>query len=324
MFFILERTISQEERIRRAEEIYNRRKRANGIRVSSNNVNRTEKKKLSLFKKMLMQLAICAVIYIIFYLIKNTNYIFSEDIINKTKEFLSYDINFEHIQSQITSIWNDNKNNLNIFGTEESTNEINENNEANNINNEAENEIQSNAVTNEIQENTTNTVGGIGGASTNEVVEDKANTEEEKENTKKSQYEIDVEYLKEKYNFILPVTGTVTSRYGQREETEVVSANHQGIDIGADEGTPIYASMDGTVTVSSSEGEYGKHIDITNGDVLTRYAHCSKLLVKEGEKVKQGDKIAEVGSTGNSTGPHLHFEIRRDNRTINPESILKF
>ena len=82
--------------------------------------------------------------------------------------------------------------------------------------------------------------------------------------------------------------------------------------------------MDGTVTVSSSEGEYGKHIDIENGEILTRYAHCSKLLVKEGQKVKQGDKIAEVGSTGNSTGPHLHFEIRRENRTINPEKIIKF
>ena len=57
---------------------------------------------------------------------------------------------------------------------------------------------------------------------------------------------------------------------------------------------------------------------------MTRYAHCSKITVKEGEKVKQGDKIAEVGETGNTTGPHLHFEIRRDNRTIDPEYILKF
>ena len=132
------------------------------------------------------------------------------------------------------------------------------------------------------------------------------------------------EYIKENYSFIIPVKGTVTSRYGKREATEVVSANHAGIDIGADTGTAIYAAMDGTVTVSSSEGEYGKHIDIENGEILTRYAHCSKLLVKEGQKVKQGDKIAEVGSTGNSTGPHLHFEIRRENRTINPEKIIKF
>lgn len=309
----MERTISQEERIRRAEEIYNRRKIANGIRVSSGNVNRSEKKKLSLFKKMLMQLAICAVIYIIFYLIKNTNYIFSDDVINKTKEFLAYDINFGNIQKQVTEFINNNKDKWGFLGLgEEQTNSVATNDIQNNNNTDV-----NSIVENEVSD--ANSVGGIGGAVTNEIVE-----EPEKEPEKKSQYELDVEYLKEKYSFIIPVKGTVTSRYGKREETEVVSANHQGIDIGANEGTPIYASMEGTVEVSSEEGEYGKHIDIKNGDVLTRYAHCSKLLVKEGQKVKQGDKIAEVGSTGNSTGPHLHFEIRRDNRTINPESILDF
>lgn len=304
----LERTISQEERIRRAEEIYNRRKRWTGVRVSTNNVNTSEKGKISLFKKMMMQLAICAVIYIIFYLIKNSNYIFSDDVIKKTKEFLSYDINFGVIQEQISSFIDNNKEKWGI--TDGGTNVI----QSNTTNEIQVNDVQNNIIANEI----TNTVGGIGGASNNEVAEGK--TDEEK----KSQVELDIEYIKENYNFKLPVKGTVTSRYGAREETEVVSANHQGIDIGANEGTPIYAAMEGTVTVLSEEGEYGKHIDITNGDVLTRYAHCSKLLVKEGQYVKQGDKIAEVGSTGNSTGPHLHFEIRRDNRTVNPDKILKF
>ena len=324
----MERTLSQEDRIRRAEEIYNRRKVANGIRVSSSTVNRTEKNKISLFKKMLMQMAICAVIYIIFYLIKNSNYIFSEDVINKTKEFLSYDINFGYIGQQITAFIDNNKDKFSFLGIgNEEENSTNGEAEGSNITNEI-NTVNEEGVTNtvnetveenEIDNNTINTVGGIGGASTNEIVDETKESEKEK-----SQEEKDIEYLKANFSFILPVTGTVTSRYGEREETEVVSANHQGIDIGANEGTPIYASMDGVVTVSSEEGEYGKHIDITNGDVLTRYAHCSKLLVKEGDKVKQGDKIAEVGSTGNSTGPHLHFEIRRDNRTINPDKILDF
>lgn len=279
--------------------------------MSTSNVNRAEKKKISLFKKMMMQLAICAVIYIIFYLIKNTNYIFSDDVIKKTKEFLSYDINFGVIQEQISSFIDSNKDKFNFFGItdKESENEITNEVQAN-----ITNEVQTNNITNEI----TNTIGGIGGASNNEVIETKTDGEE------KSQAELDIEYIKANYSFKLPVTGTVTSRYGEREETEVVSANHQGIDIGANEGTAIYAAMEGTVTVASEEGEYGKHIDITNGDVLTRYAHCSKLLVKEGQYVKQGDKIAEVGSTGNSTGPHLHFEIRRDNRTVNPDKILEF
>ena len=317
----MERVLSQEERIRRAEEIYNRRKSSNGIRVSTGVMNNSEKKKISLFKKMFMQLAICAVIYIIFYLIKNTNYIFSDDVISKTKEFLSYDINFGNLQNTVSSFIEQNKDKFGFLGILDK----NEEKQENYINDELSNEItnQTNGEDVNLLNEVANSVGGIGGASNNEVVEEKAEVETEKKE-EKSQYEKDVEYIKEKYSFKIPVTGTVTSRYGQREETEVVSANHQGIDIGANEGTAIYAAMEGTVTVSSEEGEYGKHLDIENGDVLTRYAHCSKWLVKEGEKVKQGQKIAEVGSTGNSTGPHLHFEIRRDNRTINPESILKF
>ena len=317
----MERVLSQEERIRRAEEIYNRRKSSNGIRVSTGVMNNSEKKKISLFKKMFMQLAICAVIYIIFYLIKNTNYIFSDDVISKTKEFLSYDINFGNLQNTVSSFIEQNKDKFGFLGILDK----NEEKQENYINDELSNEItnRTNGEDANLLNEVANSVGGIGGASNNEVVEKKAEVETEKKE-EKSQYEKDVEYIKEKYSFKIPVTGTVTSRYGQREETEVVSANHQGIDIGANEGTAIYAAMEGTVTVSSEEGEYGKHLDIENGDVLTRYAHCSKLMVKEGEKVKQGQKIAEVGSTGNSTGPHLHFEIRRDNRTINPESILKF
>lgn len=326
----MERTITMEERIRRAEEIYSRRKTANGIRVASNSVNRTEKKQMSLLKKMFFQLAICAMIYVIFYLIKNGNYIFSQDVINKTKEFLSYDINFGQLQNQVTFFLKENR----FWGEDdaETTNNVNENSVIGENSESTEGEAKENdkdntsseEQKNEENENnkeSTNSVGGIGGANTNEIIED---NDEEKVDTKKSQSELDIEYIKENYNFILPVTGTVTSRYGAREETEVVSANHGGIDIGANTGTPIYAAMDGTVTVSSEEGEYGKHIDIENGEVLTRYAHCSKLLVKEGQKVKQGDKIAEVGSTGNSTGPHLHFEIRRENRTVNPEKIIDF
>ena len=311
MFFILERTISSEERIRRAEEIYNRRKSLNGVRVAGNSVNRVERNKVSLFKKMILQLAICAMLYIIFYLIKHGNYIFSEEVINKTKEFLSYDINFGNLRNQISVFIDSNKEKWWGENTTQEENSSQTNSiEANTVNELLENKVDK-----------TNTVGGIGGAATNEIIEEESTKKEEK---KKSQSELDIEYVKENYDFTLPVKGTVTSRYGTREETEVVSANHAGIDIGANTGTAIYAAMDGTVTVASSEGEYGKHIDIEDGDVLTRYAHCSKLLVKEGEKVKQGDKIAEVGSTGNSTGPHLHFEIRRENRTINPEKILKF
>ena len=81
--------------------------------------------------------------------------------------------------------------------------------------------------------------------------------------------------------------------------------------------------MEGTVELVSSYGDYGNHIKITNGEVSTLYAHCSLMCVNEGDYITQGQKIAEVGNTGRTTGPHLHFEISRDGRTIDPEAILE-
>ena len=82
--------------------------------------------------------------------------------------------------------------------------------------------------------------------------------------------------------------------------------------------------MSGTVILVSEEGDYGKHVKVQDGDLITLYAHCSEILVKEGQKVNKGETIAKVGSTGNSTGPHLHFEIRYQNRYVNPQEIFEF
>ena len=157
----------------------------------------------------------------------------------------------------------------------------------------------------------------IGGAE--DKIEEEASVLEEP----KTQEEQDIEYVKQNANIIWPLKGIITSRFGTREATEIVTPNHHGIDIAGNTGADIIADMDGIVTQNSSDGDYGKHLRIEGNGVLTLYAHCSKLFVNEGEAVKQGQKIAEVGSTGRATGPHLHFEIRRDNRYINPESILE-
>ena len=105
--------------------------------------------------------------------------------------------------------------------------------------------------------------------------------------------------------FKYPLIGTITSRYGQRW-----GRLHGGIDIAANEGTEIYASDNGKVIFVGEMGSYGLlvKLDHSNGYV-TYYAHCSKLLVNVDDCVKQGDVIALVGNTGNSTGPHCHFEI---------------
>lgn len=82
--------------------------------------------------------------------------------------------------------------------------------------------------------------------------------------------------------------------------------------------------MQGIVELVSSEGDYGKHIKIRCNNITTLYAHCSKIYVKEGQIVAQGERIAAVGSTGNSTGPHLHFEIRVNDRFVDPARIIDF
>ncbi|MBU5486363.1 M23 family metallopeptidase [Clostridium sp. MSJ-11] len=100
--------------------------------------------------------------------------------------------------------------------------------------------------------------------------------------------------------------GTVSSNFGMRW-----GRMHNGVDIAAPSGTPIHAILPGKVIYSGWENGYGNVVRIDNGDdTVTIYGHCSKLFAQKGEYVKVGDKIAEVGSTGRSTGPHLHFEVR--------------
>lgn len=98
---------------------------------------------------------------------------------------------------------------------------------------------------------------------------------------------------------------------------------HEGVDFQATIGTPVLAAADGVVLFAGFHPQYGYMIDIDHGnDLVTRYAHTSKLLVKEGDVVRRGRKIAEVGSTGRSTGPHLHFEVRIKGAAQNPGNFL--
>jgi murein DD-endopeptidase MepM/ murein hydrolase activator NlpD len=119
--------------------------------------------------------------------------------------------------------------------------------------------------------------------------------------------------------------GSMGSRYGYRTDPFTGRATmHEGIDFNAPVGTPILAAGGGTVVFAEMHPSYGNQIDIDHGDgVLTRYAHASLLLVKQGDIVKQGQKIAEVGSTGRSTGAHLHFEVRNNGESKDPLAFLQ-
>ena len=324
----MERTISAEERIKRAEELYKQRKtyqNRGNVRVASSTVKVGANSNFSLYKKLILQIGICLLIYFIFFLIKNSNYIFSQDVIKKTQELLNQDINFEMLYQAGKDFYE-----KNIQGfLQNLTNEPSkENVQTNEITNEIQENMQTNSITNTLQENTTtNSIAvenTINTQQQNTVEETGVGGEEVVEPVQVSQMEIDANEIKEKYSFIIPLQGTITSRFGPREATEIVSANHGGIDIGADEGTTFVASMEGTVSYLSSEGDYGLHVWIQNGDVETLYAHCKNIYVQEGQQVKQGEVIGEVGSTGRATGPHLHFEIRKSQRRVDPEYILSF
>lgn len=119
----------------------------------------------------------------------------------------------------------------------------------------------------------------------------------------------------------LPVTGTISSRYGVSSKIRV--STHTGLDIATTTGTPIKVVADGTVTFAAYSGSYGNLVKVDHGNgVETWYGHTSKMLVKAGQEVKSGDTIALVGSTGNSTGPHLHFEVRINGEHVNPQKYL--
>lgn len=335
----MEKSISQEERIRRAEEIYTRRRYNNrygeSLYRSGETRNRyqpqeTRKIKDKMINKMIIQMIVCVIIYTCIYMLQYSNYLFSKDMMDKTKAVLSYDISIENLYNKSNEFFlnlqkkfnwgvnNEQNDNVNEEAQDQNTEETNiENSNAESSENTSEannenvdnSEILQNDASTEVTNNDTTQL-AVGGA-------DETQQEEEK-----SQEEQDIEYVKQNVSIIWPIKGVITSRFGNRTPTEIVTANHKGLDIAGNMGDNIVSAMEGTVVQYSEEGDYGKHLRIQNGEVLTLYAHCSELLVQEGNTVKQGDVIAKVGATGRATGPHLHFEIRRDDRFINPELIL--
>ncbi len=123
---------------------------------------------------------------------------------------------------------------------------------------------------------------------------------------------------------IWPARGWVTSDFGQRLDPYTADrVMHQGLDIAAPHGKEVFSPSDGTVVFAGLEGGYGNVIVIDHGyGIKTRYGHLAKILVKSGAKVKRGEKIAAVGNTGRSTGPHLHYEVRVNGIPQNPRKFI--
>lgn len=117
----------------------------------------------------------------------------------------------------------------------------------------------------------------------------------------------------------------ITSSYGARTDPFTSKKGmHKGLDMGAKKGDSVHATAGGTVTKAASNGLYGNMVEIKHKfGFKTRYAHLSKILVQKGDEIDMGDIIGEVGNTGRSTGPHLHYEIQINNKTFNPYSFVK-
>lgn len=295
----MERIISEEDRIRRAEEVASRRRN----RIPAESINVPTNNKPSLMRKLFCQVLSSICIFGILYFLSQNN----SQAMELIKPVLSEDTDFNQIYTRLDGL-------IKNIG-----------NEMRNVETIDSNEVENNSVT-DVQNNLANDIQMESNVTTVSSVQNVQNSEEAMgggDESIDSETDLDVIYIKKNGSFIKPISGRITSGYGPRTPTNIVSANHAGVDIGANTGADIVASMEGKVEVVSSQGDYGNHLKITNGEISTLYAHCSKIVVNEGDSIKQGQKIAEVGSTGRATGPHLHFEIRRNNKTVDPLKIVE-
>ncbi|MEG1705167.1 MAG: M23 family metallopeptidase [Clostridia bacterium] len=175
---------------------------------------------------------------------------------------------------------------------------------------------------------------GIGGAEPLENIENKSIKINELKNENKLEEVVsaisimdnDIQtILSKNINIIAPINGVITSKYGVRDEVfKEVDPYHTGTDIAAKKGTPILSATNGKVTkIKLNNKYYGNYVEVTQDEVIFKYAHMEKINVKLNDIIKQKEIIGTVGSTGMSTGSHLHFEVKIDGRTVNPQDLVK-
>lgn len=286
----MERALTVEEKIQRAEQIYERRKMNSNNQIEIPKITaktKSEDKDKKTLKKIIVQIILCSLFTFCIYVAQNYNLPFLE----KVKEIMAYDENFAQTfnngKQKIGNFVNTYLNKENLENGNDKNNAENSTN--NNQNNDEKKEGES-------QENNNQENIAIGGS------------ENKNENLGASQIDQDIQNVKNTTTFIHPIEGTIASKFGQRDSaTGRVPKNHTGIDIAANLGTKIKSATDGEVVIASDKGDYGKHLKIQIGEVSVVYAHCSNLYVKQGDKVTQGQEIAEVGSTGNSTRTSFAF-----------------
>lgn len=220
----MEKILTTEERIKRAEEIYERRKNRE-VKMGTATVNVNGKKNFKLFKKLILQILACSLIYYLFFWAQSNSYFDSKDNVENIRKIFTQDSDLQKMYQEIQSKI------MNLTNKEE---------------NKEENETleETNQTLQEATLSATETV-----SAETEVVEENQLT----------QMEQDAKDVKEKYSLIKPIEGQISSRFGQREsDNAIVSSNHLGIDIAAKEGEKIKAAMEGTVTIATYSNSYRK------------------------------------------------------------------
>ncbi len=260
-------------------------------------------KKDYLVRTLLMQFSVCLVLFLLLFLLKNVEAPFFTQLQNMFSDKLSQTLQAEEIQSVFATI------------------------KGNAIQASADNEVKTDTDKKETNATTEKETEYVpfeepslsaeiiaGGGSDIKV----ASKNDIPENVSVSKYELN-------QKMIIPVNGKITSEFGTR--THPISGDlrfHAGIDIAAKKGTNIYSAFDGEVITADYDHWNGNYLKIQHENgIMTVYCHCEKLNVKNGQKIRAGEIIATVGSTGSSTGPHLHFELRIDNISYNPQFALK-
>lgn len=283
----MERVLSPDEKLRIAEEKYYKKQGVTtNTKESSKKADTPKFNQKYILKRMIIQIAICFIIYCSYYVIKNFNFIFSKNVIDKTNEILSYDINVQELYCKAVNYIN----NYSYFKQKED--DVGSSVARPEENQEDTDNLQTEDNIVEDTENEPN-------ATDSETLSDATVIEQTAPVANNlSQMQIDANDIKQNYSLINPLVGQITSRFGTRAQTEnIVSPYHVGLDIAANTGTSIVASMEGTVVASGEIGGYGKCIQIQKDEILTIYGHCNKLYVNNGDTVIQGQKIAEVGQT---------------------------
>ncbi len=254
-------------------------------------------KKDYLTKTLLLQFLICLILFGLLFALKSSNSKLFKDLENTFSKKLENNLNVEEVKSVFANIIED-KTQIN----EEKKNDIDET------------EIESETVFVPFEEPSLSAEIIASGGKDIKVSSDSDIPKN-----------VSVDNYKLSQKMVLPLKGKTTSEFGVR--THPISGDlrfHAGIDIAAEKGENIYSAFDGVIAEADYDKWNGNYLKIKHdNDIMTVYCHCEKLNVKKGQKIRAGEVIATVGSTGSSTGPHLHFELRIDNISYNPEKALK-